>query len=301
MSKRKLLAAGRGGPRRRLGRPAHADARRPAPARLHRPRRSATSPSASASPSATAWSTSPCSSTACARTSTDRAPRVMAVLRPAQGRDRELPRGRRSRSSTRSTTPRTRPPARRKVPFSRVLYIERDDFREDPPQEVLPPRARPRGAAALRLLHHAAQEVVKDARGRGRRAALHLRPGHARRRRPGRPQGARRRCTGSRRRTPSPAEVRLYDHLFTKPDPDDAAKDGTGTDDLNPRLARGADAAAGSSRRSPGCRPGAASSSSAWATSASTRTRPRQLPVFNRTVTLRDTWAKIQAKGQADK
>ena len=42
----------------------------------------------------------------------------------------------------------------RKVPFSRELYIEHDDFREVPPPEVLPARARARGAPALRLLRH---------------------------------------------------------------------------------------------------------------------------------------------------
>ena len=42
----------------------------------------------------------------------------------------------------------------RKVPFSRELYIERDDFHGGPAEEVLPPGPGPRGAAALRLLHH---------------------------------------------------------------------------------------------------------------------------------------------------
>ncbi len=68
MSKRKLAAAGIRPHRQRLGRPAHAHALRPAPARLHAggdPRPSATG---SAWPSATAWSTSRCSSTPSART-----------------------------------------------------------------------------------------------------------------------------------------------------------------------------------------------------------------------------------------
>ena len=66
MSKRKLLAAREREARRRLGRPAHADDLRPAPARLHAggdPR----SPTRSASPSARTSSTSGCSSSACAR------------------------------------------------------------------------------------------------------------------------------------------------------------------------------------------------------------------------------------------
>ena len=42
----------------------------------------------------------------------------------------------------------------RKVPFSKVLYIEQDDFHGRPAEEILPPGPRPRGAPALRLFHH---------------------------------------------------------------------------------------------------------------------------------------------------
>ncbi len=42
----------------------------------------------------------------------------------------------------------------RKVPFGREVWIERGDFMEDPPRKVLPPRARPRGAAAVGVLRH---------------------------------------------------------------------------------------------------------------------------------------------------
>ena len=72
MSKRKLLAAGRGGAGGGLGRPAHADALRACAGAATRRRRSATSATASASPRRTARSTWRCSSTPCARTSTPR-------------------------------------------------------------------------------------------------------------------------------------------------------------------------------------------------------------------------------------
>ena len=42
----------------------------------------------------------------------------------------------------------------RKVPFSKVLYIEQDDFREDPPKQFFRLSPGPRSPAALRLLHH---------------------------------------------------------------------------------------------------------------------------------------------------
>ena len=45
-------------------------------------------------------------------------------------------------------------PGTRKVPFSRELYIERDDFMEDPPKKFFRLAPGQRGAAALRLLHH---------------------------------------------------------------------------------------------------------------------------------------------------
>ena len=71
-------------------------------------------------------------------------------------------------------------------PFGRELWIERDDFMEEPAAEVLPPRAGPRGAAAVGVLRHLPRgRQGRD--GRGRRAALHVRPGDARRRRARRP------------------------------------------------------------------------------------------------------------------
>ena len=76
----------------------------------------------------------------------------------------------------------------RKVPFCRELYIEQDDFREDPPPKYF--RLSPGREVRLRyaLLHHVHERGQGRDR-RGRRAALHLRPGDARRRRARRPQG----------------------------------------------------------------------------------------------------------------
>ena len=77
----------------------------------------------------------------------------------------------------------------RKVPFSRVLYIEQDDFREDPPKKFF--RLAPGREVRLRNAYLiTCREVVKDpATGAVVAAALHLRSGDARRRRARRPQG----------------------------------------------------------------------------------------------------------------
>ena len=108
---------------------------------------------------------------------------------------------------------------------------------ENPPKKFFRLFARQGGAAALRLFHH----LPRGGEGRGRRggrAALHLR---SRRRAAAiaarRAQGARRRCTGSRPRDAVPAEVRLYNPLFTTPDPDASELCG----DLNPNSLRGAE------------------------------------------------------------
>ena len=64
-----------------------------------------------------------------------RSPRVMGVLRPLKVVDRQLSRRARSRRWTRSTIPEDAGMGTRKVPFSRELYIEQDDFREVPPKK----------------------------------------------------------------------------------------------------------------------------------------------------------------------
>ena len=91
------------------------------------------------------------------------------------------------------------------------------------------------------------------------------------------------------------AEVRLYDHLFTKPDPDDVEPGGTWLDNINPR----------SLEVLTGCK---VEPSLAAAEPGSRHQFERQgyfcvdpdsapgRPVFNRTVTLKDTWAKIRRK-----
>ena len=108
-----------------------------------------------------------------------RAPRVMGVLRPLKLVLDNYPEGQVDEMEL-VNNPEDPSAGTRKVPFSRVLYIEQDDFREDPPKgyfRLYPGNeVRLRGAFIVRCT-----DVVKDACRRGRGGALHLRPGHPRR------------------------------------------------------------------------------------------------------------------------
>ena len=118
----------------------------------------------------------------------------------------------------------------RQVPFGRELWIERDDFLEEPPPKFF--RLAPGREVRLRicLLHHL-HGGRQGRLGADRRAALHLRPGDPRRRRAGRPPAEGDAPLGLGGARPYPAEVRLYDHLFIRPDP---GADGDLFADLNP-------------------------------------------------------------------
>jgi glutaminyl-tRNA synthetase len=150
------------------------------------------------------------------------------------------------------------------VPFSRELWIERDDFLEDAPKKYFRLTPGARGAAALRVPRHL--HGRREGRGgRGRRGALHLRPGHARRRRARRAARAGHHPLGERRGA-ADCEVRLYDRLFTEPDPDDLPGRRL-HDGAQPRVARRSCAARRWSRACSPTRRGRATSSSAPATS----------------------------------
>jgi len=91
-----------------------------------------------------------------------------------------------------------------------------------------------------------------------------------------------------------PAEIRLYDHLFTRPDP---GAEGDLLDDLNPKSEEIlSDARLESSLR--GVRAGTALQFERVGYFAADKDSTAERPVFNRIVTLRDTWAKVQAKGK---
>ncbi len=182
----------------------------------------------------------------------------------------------------------------RMVPFSRELYIERDDFMEDPPKKFF--RLAPGREVRLRYGYFiTCTEVVKDASGE----IAELRCTYDPATRGGdSPDG--RKVQGTIHWVSAAhaldCELRLYDKLFTVPDPD-AVEDGKDfMSVVNPDslvVVRGAKIEPGVAQDPAGSR--AQFERTAYFISDAKDSRPDAL-VFNRTVTLRDTWAKIQAK-----
>ena len=117
-----------------------------------------------------------------------RAPRVMAVLRPLRVVIENYPEGQVEEVDV-VNNPEDPSAGTRKVPFSRELYIERDDFREDPPKKFF--RLAPGREVRLRCAYFiTCTGVVKDpATGEVVELRCTYDPGDARRRRAGRPQG----------------------------------------------------------------------------------------------------------------
>ena len=116
-----------------------------------------------------------------------RAPRVMGVLRPLKLVIENYPAGQVEELDA-VNNPEDAAAGTRKVPFSRVLYIEQDDFRETPPPKFF----RLSAGREVRLRYGyfvTCTSVVKDPAGQCHRDSLHLRPGHPRRRFAGRTQG----------------------------------------------------------------------------------------------------------------
>jgi len=179
----------------------------------------------------------------------------------------------------------------RKVMFSRELYIERSDFMEDPPRKFF--RLGPGREVRLRYAYFVTcTDVIKDDAGN----VVELRCTYDPASRGGNsPDG--RKVKGTLHWVSAThgldAEVRLYDHLFNRPDP---GADGDYLADLNPD----------SLEVLTGCKvEPALANTAAGETVQFERTGyfcadpdgTAETPVFNRTVGLRDTWAKIQAKG----
>jgi len=180
---------------------------------------------------------------------------------------------------------------KRKVLFSRELYIERSDFMEDPPRKFF--RLGPGREVRLRYAYFVTcTEVIKDDAGN----VVELRCTYDPASRGGNsPDG--RKVKGTLQWVSAQhgvdAEVRLYDHLFNRPDP---GADGDYLADLNPdslEVLTGCKVEPALADTAPGETVQFERTGYFCADPDGTAERP----VFNRTVGLRDTWAKIQAKG----
>jgi glutaminyl-tRNA synthetase len=222
-----------------------------------------------------------------------RAPRVMSVLRPLKVVIDNYPENQVEEMDAQNN-PEDEGAGSRKVPFSRELYIEQDDFREVPPPKYF--RLSPGKEVRLRYGYFiTAKSVVKNAKGEV--IEVHCtydsatRGGNA----PDRRKVKTIHWVSARHAVN--AEVRIYENLFTKPDPTDVPEGHDFTENLNPNSLEViqhaklepslANAAAGSRYQferlgyfavDPDSKPGA--------------------PVFNRTVALKDTWAKLEKKGK---
>ena len=161
-----------------------------------------------------------------------RAARVMAVLRPLRVVIDNYPDDLVEEMDA-INNPEDESMGTRRVPFSKVLYIEQDDFREDPPKQYF--RLAPGREVRLRYgyLHHL-QRCCERRRRECRGTALHVRPGDAGRQRARRAQGQINHPLGLSRARRWTAEVRLYENLFTKENPNEVEEGQDFTANLNP-------------------------------------------------------------------
>ncbi|MBI5870597.1 MAG: glutamine--tRNA ligase/YqeY domain fusion protein [Actinobacteria bacterium] len=179
----------------------------------------------------------------------------------------------------------------RSVPFSRELWIERDDFMEEPPRKFF--RLAPGREVRLRYAYFVTcREVVKDADG----DIVELKCTYDPETRGGNaPDGRRPKATlhWLSMAHAMPAEVRLYDHLFRSPHPGSDGQDVF--EDLNPE----SDTVLRDCFVEPAVADLPAGETVQFERLGYFCPDPDSAPgafVFNRTLTLRDTWAKLQAR-----
>ncbi len=217
------------------------------------------------------------------------AERRMAVLDPLKVVIENYPEGE-SEMLDAINNPNDESAGTRQVPFGREIYIERADFMEDPPKKFF--RLAPGREVRLRYAFFiTCQDVVKDADGRVVELKCTYDPatrgGSA-------PDGRKVKATlhWVSRAHALDAEIRLYDHLFTHPDPgaeDDWIKD------INPESLKVVEGC----KLEPalgGMAPGTCVQFERQGYFSVDHDSSPDRPVFNRTMSLRDGWAKIQAK-----
>ena len=224
-----------------------------------------------------------------------RALRAMAVLRPLKLVITNYPEGQTEYCEV-ANNPEDESAGVRQVPFSREIYIEQDDFREVPPPKYY--RLSPGKEVRLRNAYFVtAHSVVKDAS--GNIVEVHCtydpasRGGNS-------PDGRKVKSTihWVSCAHAIPAEVRLYEHLFARPDPYDFPEGGDLFDNLNPsslEVLPGAQLEPSLSQATLGQYYQFERVGYFCLDPDSTADRK----VFNRTLPLKDTWAKIEKKAGA--
>ena len=225
-----------------------------------------------------------------------RVPRVMAVLRPLRVVIDNYPADQAEEMEA-VNNPEDAGMGTRKVPFSRVLYIEQDDFREVPPKQFY--RLSPGREVRLRYGYFIkCVGVVKDQK-TGEVTEIHCtydpatHGGNA-------PDGRKVKSTihWVSAAHAVDAEVRLYDNLFTREDPNETDEGENFVANLNPRSLE----VLACARLEPSLRDAAEGSRYQFERLGYFCADPDSVPgrpVFNRTVALRDTWAKIEKAEKA--
>ena len=223
-----------------------------------------------------------------------RALRVMAVLKPLRVIIDNYPEGQVEEMEA-VNNPEDASAGTRKVPFSRVLYIEQDDFRENPPKQYY--RLSPGREVRLRYGYFiTCTNVVKN--DQGEVVEIHCtydpetRGGNA-------PDGRKVKSTihWVSAAHAIDAEVRLYDNLFTKEDPGEVEEGQDFTANLNPNSLEVVTHA----KLEPslaGAAPLSLYQFERLGYFVVDKDSTPEKPVFNRTVALRDTWAKIEKKSK---
>jgi glutaminyl-tRNA synthetase len=221
-----------------------------------------------------------------------RAPRVMAVLRPLKVVIDNYPENQAEEVDA-VNNPEDESAGKRKVPFSKVLYIEQDDFREDPPKQYY--RLSPGREVRLRYGYFiTAKSVVKN--DAGEVVEVHCtydpatRGGNA-------PDGRKVKSTihWVSAAHAIDAEVRLYNKLFTKEDPNQVEEGQEFTANLNPLSLEVVSNAKVEPSLANAPIEGRYQFERLGYFCADADSKPGR-PVFNRTVALKDSWAKIEKR-----
>lgn len=222
------------------------------------------------------------------------APRRLAVLRPLKVVIENYPEGEVEEVEA-VNNPEDPSKGTRKLPFSREIWIERNDFREDPPKKFF--RLAPGREVRLRAAYIIkCEDVVKDEQGN----VVELRCTYDPSSKSG-TSSANRKVKGTLHWVSAPhafsAEVRLFDHLFKAMDPEDVPEGEDWHVNLNPNSLEVLQQCC----LEPSLREAQAGERFqferlGYFIADAVDSQPGR-PVFNRSVALRDTWAKIQKRG----
>jgi glutaminyl-tRNA synthetase len=219
-----------------------------------------------------------------------RSPRVMGVLDPLKVVITNYPEGQ-SEEVVSVNNPEDMSMGERRIPFSRTVYIEKDDFREVPPPKFY--RLSPGREVRLKDAYYiTCTDVIKDD---ATREIIELHCTYDPETSGGTSSDGRK-VRGTSHWVSADhavdAEVRIYDHLFSTVDPDDVSEGGNFIDNLNPEslvVMKSAKLEQGLDKAKPGERFQFLRQGYFVVDPDSTP----EAPVFNRTVALRDTWSRM--------